>query len=246
MKDTAPALSETTASALLVHSDAHEDLKDMASESSCATSVGSVQRSRTRPMPRSARAGKLFECPYCRTIECVKDTSAWIKHVYKDLQPYMCTFEKCRVADVMYEGRRQWFNHELQQHRRSWTCNGHCDQKFGSMKALMSHIKKHKPGVYSDPHLRTMAEVWASPIDSQATSSCQLCGEGVTGTIQLQGHIGRHLEDLALFALPNDSTESATLSHRLTFIIPSASTANSAYVRHALSGANGARAKSTC
>lgn len=199
--------SDTTASAMLVQSEGREEVKSIASESSFATSVGSILKARMPSMPRAARNALPFECPHCRTIECVKDSNAWIKHLHKDLQPYMCTFESCKTPNEMYEGRRQWFNHELQQHRKSWTCNGHCDRKFVTAQALVTHIRKTAPGVYSETQLPVVAEMWAGPIDVLAECPCPLCGEGITGTHQLQRHVGRHLEEIALFALPNDSTE---------------------------------------
>ncbi|MCJ1381880.1 hypothetical protein MMC17_004992 [Xylographa soralifera] len=207
-RDTTTGLSETTASALLIHGVVHEDAKSVISEASGATSVGSVQKARMPSMPQAARNRQPFECPHCRTIECVKDTNSWIKHVYRDLQPYMCTFEKCKTPHEMYEGRRQWFNHELQQHRRSWSCNGHCDRTFASEEALASHIKKPSPGLYSDAQLSTLVEMWVSPMEVHAESLCPLCGQGATGTKQTQRHLGRHFEEIALFALPNNSTES--------------------------------------
>ena len=206
--DAATALSETTASALLVHGVVQDDAKSATSEASGATSVGSVQRARMPSMPRAARNQQPFECPHCRTIACVKDTNSWIKHIYKDLQPYMYTFEKCKTPHEMYEGRRQWFNHELQQHRRSWSCNGHCDLKFASGDALILHIRKSSPGQYSDVQLLTLVEMWARPMELHAESLCPLCGQGATGAIETQRHLGRHLEEIALFTLPNDSAES--------------------------------------
>jgi len=205
-EDTATARSETTATVLFDHSGRLEDSMSVASESSYATSVGSVQRARMPSMPKKARGGLPFECPYCRTIECVKDTHAWMKHVHKDLQPYMCTFENCATPNEMYDGRRQWFNHELQKHRRSWTCHGHCNQTFTSDDELAKHIRKYFPGHYSDAQIPVLAEMWAGQMDRHAESSCPLCGDRVAGSVQMQKHLGRHLEEVALFALPSADT----------------------------------------
>ncbi|MCJ1471573.1 hypothetical protein MMC13_000213 [Lambiella insularis] len=202
-KDNTTVFSETTASDRV-----REEVKSVASGSSFATSVGSIQKARIPSMPKAAHSGLPFECPYCRAIECVNDTNAWIKHVHRDLQPYMCTFENCKTPNEMYEGRRQWFNHELQQHRRTWACNSHCRRKYASAEALITHVKKAMPGLYSNEQLPTLVEMWAAPIDVLTVSPCPLCGDEIAGTLQLQGHIGRHLEEIALFALPNDSTGS--------------------------------------
>lgn len=207
-ENTTTVRSETTATALLVQRDPQEDSRSVSSESSYATSTGSVQKSRMPSMPKEARAGLPFECPYCRTIEVVKNTHAWMKHVYKDLQPYMCTSENCATPHEMYEGRRQWFNHELQKHRRSWRCHGHCNQLFTSEDALAKHVRKHLSGQYSDAQIPVLVAMWAGQTDMHAESPCPLCCERVAGTMQLQKHLGRHLEEIALFALPSEETES--------------------------------------
>ena len=207
-EDTATARSETTASAICDQSHHQEDSKSVLSEGSYATSAGSIQKARMPSMPKEARAGLPFECPYCRTIEVVKNTHAWIKHVHKDLQPYMCTFENCATPHEMYEGRRQWFNHELQKHRRSWRCHGHCNQTFSSEDALAKHVRKHLSGQYTDVEIPVLVEMWAGQIDMDAEFPCPLCCDRIAGTIQLQKHLGRHLEEIALFALPSNETES--------------------------------------
>lgn len=207
-ENTTTVRSETTATALLVQSEPQEDSRSVSSESSYATSTGSAHKARMPSMPKEARAGLPFECPYCRTIEVVKNTHAWMKHVYKDLQPYMCTSENCATPHEMYEGRRQWFNHELQKHRRSWRCHGHCNQPFTSEDALAKHVRKHLSGQYSDAQISVLVEMWAGQTDMHAESPCPLCRERVAGTMQLQKHQGRHLEEIALFALPSEETES--------------------------------------
>ena len=74
--DTATALSQTTASALLVHGVVREDTRSVTTEASGATSVTSVQKARMPSMPQVAGKQQPFQCPYCRTIECVKDTNS--------------------------------------------------------------------------------------------------------------------------------------------------------------------------
>lgn len=207
-ENTTTVRSETTATALLVQSDLQEDSRSVSSESSYATSTGSAHKARMPSMPKDARAGLPFECPYFRTIEFVKSTHAWMKHVYKDLQPYMCTSENCATPHEMYEGRRQWFNHELQKHRRSWRCHGHCNQPLTSEDALAKHVRKHLSGQYSDAQISVLVEMWAGQTDMHAESPCPLCRERVAGAMQLQKHLGRHLEEIALFALPSEETES--------------------------------------
>jgi hypothetical protein len=54
-------------------------------------------------MPSEAADERPFECPICHTIEIVSDTYGWMKHVYRDLQPYVCTYRDCGSADETFE-----------------------------------------------------------------------------------------------------------------------------------------------
>ena len=159
-------------------------------------------------MPKEAVNEKPFECPFCHTIVIVKDPRGWRKYVYRDLQPYVCTFIDCTTQHETYESRRQWFNHELQKHRRIWACSGHCQQTFHSSTQLISHLKNSAPINITDAQLPALIETRAIPIPRNAESSCPLCKVRVVGISSLQKHLGRHLEELALFALPNDAVES--------------------------------------
>ena len=66
----------------------------------------------TIPVPAKESAdGKPFECPYCFFMVTIKGTRSWIKHIFKDLQPYICTFQGCSRPDKLYDSRREWFDH---------------------------------------------------------------------------------------------------------------------------------------
>ena len=181
--------------------------EDAPSETSYATSLGRPTSTRMPRMPKEAANEQPFECPFCHTVAIVKDTHGWRKHVYRDLQPYVCTFKDCITPDETYESRRQWFNHELQKHRRVWVCSDHCQQAFPSSAQLITHLKKLSLINVADAQLPALIEMRASPIPRNAESSCPLCNLRVVGIDSLQKHLGRHLEELALFALPNDAAE---------------------------------------
>ena len=186
--------------------------EDLQSEISYATSLGRPTTSRMPRMPKEAANEKPFEYPFCHTIVIVKDPRGWRKHFYRDLQSYVCTFIDCTTAHEThetYESRRQWFKHELQKHRRIWACSGHCQQTFHSSTQLISHLKNSTPINITDAQLPALIETRAIPIPRNAESSCPLCKVRVVGISSLQKHLCRHLEELALFALPNDAAESA-------------------------------------
>ena len=202
------APSETTASAYDEHFDKEvvtQKDEDMQSETSYATSLSRSTNSRMPRIPKEAANEQPFECPFCHTIAVVKDMHGWKKHVYRDLQPYVCTFRDCATADETYESRRQWFSHELQKHRRVWACSAHCQQTFPSATQLITHMKKFSTMDVPDAQLPAFIEMRASPVPKNAKCTCPLCSFQVTGTSSLQKHLGRHLEELALFALPVDA-----------------------------------------
>ena len=174
----------------------------VATETSFATSLGDTSRVRLPSMPNEAADEQPFECPYCRTVATVENTRSWKKHVYRDLQPYVCTFEECLTPDDTYESRHRWFTHEIQKHRRIWTCSSHCSLEFPSADQLVEHIKSISSIPISDEQIPILIEMRATSFDKANSSMCLLCKSLVSGSTQLMKHIGHHLEELSLFALP--------------------------------------------
>lgn len=124
-------------------------------------------------------------------------------HVLRDLQPYVCTFQDCDMFDHMFESRQAWFTHELELHRANWSCNT-CPSEpgmdsphltFGNKGAFMSHMSSvHQ---LSKPRLNNLTGAFRHP-SSKVDRYCCLCGKHVQ---KLELHLGRHMEDVALFAL---------------------------------------------
>ncbi|CAG8956660.1 hypothetical protein HYFRA_00012204 [Hymenoscyphus fraxineus] len=174
--------------------------------------------------------GEPFQCPYCYTEQVVKDRAAWKKHVFRDLKPYVCTFKECNLR--MFRKRAEWFFHEIQNHRRQWTCE-HCEQTPCTTKdEFIKHVSAKHGIDYTGSQLEGLIYQSEEPIDKFNGSACHLCdewGENMQGpekdskrlvlhdekTVepygtfeQFRSHLGRHMEQLALFALPrNDGDE---------------------------------------
>lgn len=212
-------LSETVASTLdednglapNERKDGYDRPPSVATETSFATSLGDTSRARLPPMPSEAANEQPFECPYCRTVAIVNNTRAWKIHVYRDLQPYVCTFEECLTPDDTYESRHRWFSHELQKHRRIWTCGSHCSLAFPSADQLVMHIKSVSSVPIRDEQIPILIEMRATSFDKAKNSICPLCKTLVSGSTQLMKHIGHHLEELSLFALPISEKDSDDL-----------------------------------
>ncbi|KFZ00936.1 hypothetical protein V501_10348 [Pseudogymnoascus sp. VKM F-4519 (FW-2642)] len=165
-----------------------------------------------------------FQCPYCYTEQEVNNKAAWKKHIFRDLKPYVCTFAECAMR--MYRSRNEWFAHEMQCHRRQWVCQ-HCQHAaFASASEFSCHLEVTHSEVLENTHLKALILQSEEPVGKIRSNACPLCdeweldlnnlnqdakrqhlhgGEVVEpyGTIkQFRRHLGRHMEQLALFALP--------------------------------------------
>ena len=103
--------------------------------------------------PKQSAEGKPFECPYCYFVIDIKSERSWIRHIFKDIKPYVCTFADCSMPDRVYDSRREWYFHETTEHHRE-------------------------------------------------DLVCALCKDTLKSSKQYERHVARHLEELALFALP--------------------------------------------
>ncbi|KAH7317138.1 hypothetical protein B0I35DRAFT_267675 [Stachybotrys elegans] len=81
--------------------------------------------------------GKHIECPYCRTIQVIKNRNHWKHHVYSDLQLYVCTFQGCSAEP--FSTSHQWFRHEME-HRKRWNCHL-CREVSTSTAQFKVHLK---------------------------------------------------------------------------------------------------------
>ena len=123
--------------------------------------------------PKGSANGQPFECPYCFFITTVKDSRSWARHVFKDIMPYVCIFTDCSIPHQLYDSRRDWYRHLVNDHH-GW-------------------------------------------VKDDAQAECPLCQEINLPASKLERHLGRHLEELALFALPrtdaNEDLDSNESSH---------------------------------
>lgn len=115
------------------------------------------------PVPPESAGGRPFECPYCFIIITVSNPRDWAKHVFQDLEPYVCIIEDCSMPERLYKSRHEWTAHLRDSHQQSLS-----------------------------------------------SSRCPLCTEDCLASPQLQQHLSRHLEDLALFILPAADTTAQT------------------------------------
>jgi hypothetical protein len=128
------------------------------------------------------------------------------KHVFQDLRPYVCTFKDCSQGSHLFKGRHEWFAHETEMHRREWFCSK-CKKSFPSREKFRDHLTKKQKNLISDSKNRkldVMMDRGARAIEEK--QKCPLCQDQYTPK-QLRSHLGRHLEQIALFILPQSSEE---------------------------------------
>ncbi|KAF7555003.1 hypothetical protein G7Z17_g2495 [Cylindrodendrum hubeiense] len=146
-----------------------------------------------------------IECPYCRTIQKVKDEQQWKRHVYQDLQPYVCTFKDCPVDP--FPTSHEWFEHEMDNHRRQWQCN-QCHAKCDSPSALDDHFISHHSGTISAAQRPVLLKVCEKALTTFDKTVCPLCDDwnplltDKNNSDRFRSHLGNHLQELAREALP--------------------------------------------
>jgi hypothetical protein len=73
----------------VVEIDQNEYYEDTLSQTSYASSSHDPSRLRPPALPVAGEDGDPFECPLCFRFTSVRNSLAWYKHVYRDLQPYV-------------------------------------------------------------------------------------------------------------------------------------------------------------
>ena len=119
----------------------------------------------------------------------------------------MCTFNSCSMADNMFERRSQWFNHELQMHRREWCCNEDQHEAFQDKDLFLEHLKHAHSELNLPTALEGIISLFERPLSISSTP-CPFCKNDETKGLSmknLEKHLAGHMEMLALFALPRSN-----------------------------------------
>ena len=142
------ALSETIATDFYGDSGNLDDLgSDLVnSQTSYATSLlDGRDKVFVPPLPKESAGGKPFECPYCFFVIEVKTRQSWIRHIFKDIRPYVCVFPDCTLPEKLYDSRHEWFFHETTEHHlrsENFDCLL-CKESLISEKSLERHLARH-------------------------------------------------------------------------------------------------------
>ncbi|CAI6238564.1 unnamed protein product [Periconia digitata] len=150
------------------------------------------------PSAEQPRRVDAFKCNYCQLLPTITSDAMWKRHVISDLQPYVCTFLECDLASQFFPDRDTWYAHEKQHHRLEYHCNISNHTPFDTEQAFSQHMKSTHAVLIQLHDLDAVRKMFLRPVQA-AGGACNLCG---APTNNLKIHISRHLEQLALFAIP--------------------------------------------
>lgn len=108
----------------------------------------------------------------------------------------------------MYDNQRDWWAHECQVHRTEWCCNTNGHGAFTQAREFLKHIDEQHSDLANELKSFDLIALFGRPLD-RATSACEFCASEDTSALsatQLQHHLARHLEALALRVLPRSDT----------------------------------------
>ena len=201
--------------------------EDLVSQTSYATSTNHTIRARVPSPPDgdAAFGGEPFECPYCFNKIKIRSPEDWKyvgyyacnfyrlyaehllrKHVFEDLQPYVCTLPKCWKPNALYSSQQEWFDHEVQLHRREWYCDA-CLKRFSHKSKFQEHIQESHTELVPEQHFDAVTSRCERAITTEI--KCPLC-EKKFALQTLEKHLGLHLQEVALSVLlhPGEGSKS--------------------------------------
>ena len=126
----------------------------------------------------------------------------------------------------MFESQHDWFEHEVNFHRKLWECKLCSDRLLRSRPEHMNHLQDHHAATDESVDQQKV-ELWKKlridatecPLCSvfagklKAANDSQKCDVTLK---QFQSHVGGHFEQLALAALPNDVDDVADIIESLS------------------------------
>jgi hypothetical protein len=130
----------------------------------------------------------------------VLTTDVTRKHVKRDLDAYVCLFDRCDQPYDIFSTSKEWLRHMRSEHLVKWRCAAidHGTVEFGTKEELMGHMNESHPGTFSSELLPYMMEA-CRRTSEVSFDSCPFCGEKPNA---IEEHVGHHLRYLTLKSIP--------------------------------------------
>ncbi|KAL0939344.1 C2H2 finger domain-containing protein [Colletotrichum truncatum] len=166
------------------------------------------------PMPPTQSLPAEFECQLCFALKKPKKPSDWTKHVHEDVQPFTCTWDRCRDPKI-FKRKADWVRHENEGHRHLewWTCDVEdCRHTCYRRDNFLQHlVREHK---FIEPKNKTKAAIKkAGGVDPTwhkvelcrhettkrpQEEPCRFCGKQFPSWKKLTVHLAKHMEHISL------------------------------------------------
>lgn len=166
------------------------------------------------PMPPTSTLPAEFECQLCFTSKKFQKPSDWTKHVHEDVQPFTCTWDRCRDPKI-FKRKADWVRHENEGHRHLewWTCDVEdCRHICYRRDNFLQHlVREHK---FAEPKVKTKAAIkraggndptWqrVEACHKETTAlpqqePCRFCGKTFPTWKKLTVHLAKHMEQISL------------------------------------------------
>lgn len=166
------------------------------------------------PLPPTTSLPAEFECQLCFQARKCQKPSDWTKHVHEDVQPFTCTWERCKDPKI-FKRKADWVRHENEGHRHLewWRCDvddcAHvCYRRDNFLQHLVREHKLDEPKVKTKAALKRMGAndpVWQkverchNGTTARAQDEpCRFCGRTFPTWKKLTVHLAKHMEQLSL------------------------------------------------
>ncbi|OIW28721.1 hypothetical protein CONLIGDRAFT_564100, partial [Coniochaeta ligniaria NRRL 30616] len=207
-----------------------EDTKSYVSAGSSFQMTGSGDATLSLPtLAQVSRGEAIFECPFCFGLQHISRDWEWRQHALHDLKAYVCTLGGAECDMRFFGDSRAWFEHEMQCHRKKWTCILCQTGPFDSQQQMEIHARGNHGNVLThQSQLQGIVDASQRSTDTIPAQDCPFCDEWadslkavtpipedmaasvVVVTVdatQFRRHVASHQEQLALFATPKISRD---------------------------------------
>ncbi|KAH6608609.1 c2h2 finger domain-containing [Trichoderma cornu-damae] len=166
------------------------------------------------PMPATQHLPAEFECQLCYQKKKFLKPSDWTKHVHEDVQPFTCTWDKCRDPKI-FKRKADWVRHENEGHRHLewWTCDVEdcrhtCYRRDNFLQHLVREHKFPEPKVKTkaamkkagtvDPTWHKVEQCHVETSKQPHEEACRFCGKVFPTWKKLTVHLAKHMEQISL------------------------------------------------
>ncbi|KAI3400251.1 hypothetical protein diail_3632 [Diaporthe ilicicola] len=148
------------------------------------------------PMPPASTLPAEFECQLCYQAKKFTKPSDWTKHVHEDVQPFCCTWDRCREPKI-FKRKADWVRHENEGHRRdNFLQHLVREHKFQEPKMKTKAAIKRSGG--QDPTWQKVEKCHAETTSRPQDEPCRFCGKSLPTWKKLTVHLAKHMENMTL------------------------------------------------